>query len=71
MFFKHDINIFHICIKILNKTNGQTLVEKSTASYIKIRRNYIFFYYQPTNSYLHHLLVVFVVVGASRDDDEG
>ena len=34
MFFKHDINIY-IYTKFLNKTNGQTLIEKLTASYIK------------------------------------
>ncbi len=28
-------------MKFLNKTNGQTLVEKLTVSYIKIRREYI------------------------------
>ncbi|BAS76712.1 Os02g0121600, partial [Oryza sativa Japonica Group] len=32
---------FHICTKFLNKTNGQTLVEKSTASYVTIRREYL------------------------------
>ena len=32
---------FYICTKNLNKTNGQTLFEKSTASYIKIRREYV------------------------------
>jgi hypothetical protein len=36
MFFKHDINIFIFSQKI-NKTNGQTLVKKSTASYIKLK----------------------------------
>ena len=32
---------FHICTKILNKTNSQMLIEKSTASYIKIRSEYV------------------------------
>ena len=36
IFFKYDINNFIFAQKFLNKTNGQTLVKKLTASYIKI-----------------------------------
>ena len=33
------IYILYICIKFLNKTNGQTCEKKSTASYIKKRNH--------------------------------
>ena len=36
------IYILYICIKFLNKTNGQTCEKKSTASSIKKQREYIY-----------------------------
>ena len=45
------IYILYICIKFLNKTNGQTCEKKSTVSSIKKRREYIYHVqYKPDNT---------------------